>query len=383
MEVEARQDAPAEWAADGPFAAYEEQLAGPARELSDSGRWLRWHLLTIVAVAASLPALRAPAAWLFLCGAAALGMLAFDGTLRQRDAQRRRVGSADAVVVPARVAGRLALGLLNPVSWLTALLGAVVALVVGAVAAGAVAALRWLALEGPDGILAAIRMGVWAHAPTYAAAVACFLLLRAGGATAARRRNVLDRATRRLPEAALTACVVAVVLAGAALAVAGPRLDVGFVRADDGLGWLPPGLRTSVDTARDDVVHEELDALTACLDGDQAGLWVASYTDGNAPADDDVATLVADPARPPDQAALAAAALAADNDLAPWVEAVEIRVGETPALVVARQGHAHDQPLTDAAALRERTAGAPEWLIAAAPLVDRGHVLTCSARTPL
>ncbi len=310
-------------------------------------------------------------------------MLAFDGALRQRDAERRRAGSADAVVVPARVTGRLALGLLNPVSWLTALLGAVVALVVGAVAAGVVAALRWLALEGPDGILAAIRMGVWAHAPTYAAAVACFLLLRAGGATAARRRNVLYRATRRLPEAALTACVVAVVLAGAALAVAGPRLEVGFVRADDGLGWLPPGLRTSVDAARDDVVHDELDALTGCLDRDQPGLWVASYTDGNAPADDDVATLVADPARTPDQAGLATAALAADNQLAPWVETVEIRVGETPVLVVARQGHAHDQPLTDAAALRDRTLGAPEWLAATAPLVDRDRVLTCSARTPL
>ena len=170
---------------------------------------------------------------------------------------------------------------------------------------------------------------------------------------------------------------------GAALAVAGPQLELGFVRADDGLGWLPPGLRTSVDAARDDVVHDELDALTSCLDGGQPGLWVAGYTDGNALADDDVATLVADPARPPDQAALAAAALAADNQLAPWVEGLELRVGDTPVLAVVRDGSGHDQPLTDAAALRERTVGAPEWLVAAAPLVDRDRVLTCSARTPL
>jgi hypothetical protein len=285
--------------------------------------------------------------------------------------------------VPTRVVGRLALGVLNPVSWLTALLGAVVALVVGGVAAGVIAAVRWFALEGPDGILAAIRMGVWAHALTYAAAVACFLLLRAGGTTAAHRRTVLYRATRRLPEPALIACVVVVVLAGAAFAVAGPQVDVGFVRAHDGLGWLPPGLRASVDAARDDVVHEELDALTTCLGDGQAGLWTAAYTDRNALADDDVAVLVADPARPPDQPVLAAAALAADNQLAPWVETVEVRVGDSPVLTVARAGHAHDQPLTDAAALRDRTAGAPEWLAAAAPLVDRDRVLTCSAQTPL
>jgi hypothetical protein len=383
MEVEELPADPPEWSPNGPFAAYEAQLASTAPELSDSGRWLRWHLLTIVAVAASLPALRAPAAWLFVCGAAAVGMLSSDSVLRQRDAQRRQAGSADVVVVPTRAVGRLALGLLNPVSWLTALLGAVVALVVGGVAAGVVAAVRWLALEGPDGIVAAIRMGVWAHGLTYAAAVACFLLLRAGGATATRRRNVLYRVTRRLSEPALTMCAVAVVLVGAMLAVAGPRFEVGFVRAHDGLGWLPPGLRTSVDAARDDVVREELDALTSCLSGDQSGLWTATYTEGNALTDDDVVTLVADPARAPDQAALATAALAADNQLAPWVEGLELRVGDTPVLHVVRRGQPHDQPLTDAAALRARTVDTPEWLATATPLVDRDRVLTCSARTPL
>jgi hypothetical protein len=310
-------------------------------------------------------------------------MLAFDSSVRERDAWRQRAGNPDAGVPPGRVARRLALGALNPVSWLTALFGVVVALVAGAVAAGVVPGLRWLAVDGPTGILAAIRMGVWAHALAYAAAVACFLLLRAGGRTAARRRAVLWHATIRITDGALTACVVVLVVAGLAFAAAGPRLQPGFLRADDGFGWLPPALRNQVDSARDDVVRDELDALTTCLDDGQAGRWTASYTDGNPQSADDVVTLVADPARAPDQPALAAAALAADNQLAPWVDGLQVRVGDTTVLGIVRKGHAHDQPLTDAAALPDRTFGAPPWLVTAAPLVDRDRVLDCSARTPL
>jgi hypothetical protein len=193
----------------------------------------------------------------------AIVMLGFDtgepSTRRAAEGRERRRGGGTG----AR-RRQVALLLINPVTWLTVLLGAVVALVVGGAAAAVVAGARWLAIEGPTGILAALRAGAWAHGLTYSAVVACFLLLRAGGDTAARRQKVLRRATRKMPEVVLTLCVVVLVGVGAVLAVAGPTLDVGFVRNADGLGWLPPGLRATVDEARDDLVAGELDAVTAC-----------------------------------------------------------------------------------------------------------------------
>ena len=231
-------------------------------------------------------------------------------------------GSADVVVVPARATGRLLLGCVNPLNWLKVLLGACASLTVGALTGAVIAAARWVAIEGPEGALAAARSGAWAHAPSYGAVFACYLLLSGVGRTHERRALALYRRTRRLPEVALVAMTVLLVAASLALALAGPRSDVGFVRGSDGLGWVPPGLRTVTDGLRDDIVNAELDGVTRCLSGDQSGLWTYGYTAGNGLDELDVATLAADPARAPDQRALATAALAVHNHLAPWVEAV-------------------------------------------------------------
>ena len=48
--------------------------------------------------------------------------------------------------------------------------------------------------------------------------------------------------------------VIVLVAATMALALVGPRADVGFVHGSDGLGWVPPGLRTLADGVRDDIV---------------------------------------------------------------------------------------------------------------------------------
>ena len=85
-------------------------------------------------------------------------------------------------------------------------------------------------------------------------------------------------------------------------------------------------------------MNAELDGVTRCLSGDQSGLWTYGYTAGNALDELDVATLTADPARAPDQRALAAAALAAHNHLAPWVEAVKVTVGSQVVLMIDRRG---------------------------------------------
>ena len=351
----------------------------PGKARSDSGRWLDAHLLTILATVASVPAFRIPAAWVIACSIAALVMLAI-GSIK---GQVRQKGSADVVVVPARVVGRMLLGAINPLNWLKVLLGALAALTVGALAAAVTAGAQWLVAHGTDGILAAMRMGVWAHALTYGSFAACVLLLRGGGRTADRRANALHRVTRRVPEYAVAGLTACVVIAFASIAVAGPNVDVSFLRAHDGLGWVPAGLRADVDGLRDEIVTNELDAATECLSGDQLKLWTASYTTANPVDDPDVARLTADPARAPDQGAIAAAALVAHNHLASWVETVEIAVGDQVVLTVDRRGMPRDEPLTDATVLREHAVGTPDWLNAVAPLVNGETVLSCSARTPL
>ena len=195
--------------------------------------------------------------------------------------------------------------------------------------------------------------------------------------------NALHRVTRRVPEAAVAGLTACVVIAFASIAVAGPNIDVSFLRAHDGLGWVPAGLRADVDGLRDEIVTNELDAATECLSGDQTKLWTATYTTANGVDDPDVARLVGDPARAPDQGAIATAALVAHNHLAPWVETVEIAVGDEVVLTVDRRGMPRDEPLTDAAVLREHAVGTPDWLNAAGPLVNADTVLSCSARTPL
>jgi hypothetical protein len=362
-----------------PYAAFVREIA-PTRTTarSDSGRRLDAHLLTILATAGAFPALRLPEVWVAVCAIVAIALHAADSV----SGQATEKGSADVVVLPARAVGGVFLGFINPLNWLAVLLAALASLGLGALAAGVIAAARWLALEGPDGVLAATRAGVWAHAPTYGAVFACFFLLRGAGHTRKCRAVMLYRFTRRLPEVALAGMVVVAVLAAALLAVAGPRVDVGFVHGSDALGWVPPGLRTLVDGLRDDAVDEELDALTRCLDGGQPRLWTYTYTAGNALDEPDVARLVADPGRAPDQRAIATAVLAAQNHLAPWVEVLEVAVGGDVVVAVDRRGLARDEPVTDASELRSHAFGAPEWLTAIAPTVDEDAVLTCSARTP-
>jgi hypothetical protein len=335
-------------------------------------------MVTVAAAAAAAPALVQPQAWFVACALAALALL---GIAAARG-QVANKGTADVVVVPARIAGRLALGVVNPVNWLKAAFGAVGALAAGALAAALTAAVQWMMARGTGGILAAIRMGAWTHAPAWGTTVGCFLLLRGVGRTRDRRAVAVRRAFARLPETVVAAVVFCVVLVGVSTAIVNPRLDALNVGGDDGLGFVPVGLRSNVDGLRDDVVGAELDALGTCLDDGQAGRWTTTYSAGNALGEPDVATLVAGSANPPTPGELAVAALAAHNQLAPWVEFVDIGVGDQMMLRVERRGFAHDAPVTDGAVLTSHTVGAPPWSPGAVPAVDSHAVLRCSARTP-
>ena len=359
------------------WAAAQEAARPSAR--SDSGRRLEAFLLTILAAVGALPAVRLPVAWLGVCAVTSI-VLCAAAVAPTRAATK---GSVDLVVVPVRALGRLLHGCINPFNWLKAVLCILASLAVGALAAAVIAAGRWIVVEGPGGILAAIRMGVWSHAPAYATVFACYLLLSGVGRTHERRAVTLYRRSSRLPEAVLAGITFVLVAAAIVFSLAGPTHDVGFVRDSDGLGWVPPGLRTSVDGLRDDLVDAELEGVTRRLSGDLPGLWTYRSTAGNPSGDADVATLVADPARAPEQATLAVAALVAHDHLAPWVEAIEISIGDQPVLMVDRSGLATDQPLLDADELRAHAMGAPEWLSTVAPSVDRDTVLRCCGAHPV
>ncbi len=347
---------------------------------SDSGRRLEANLLTLIAVVAAIPAFVLPLAWIL--GAAAVAVVfAVVGAMTERPPRTERPGTADLVVVPSRALGRVVLAAANPVSWLKVLFGAVVSLVIGVVVAALAAGATWLVTEGPRGILAAIRMGAWAHGLRGAAVIACVVILRGIGDTFRTRARLVRRVTAKLPETALAALAVVVVVGGLVVAAAVPRTDLAFARGSDGLGWVPPGLRGSVDSLRDEVVSMEAGAVARCLDGNERGLWIASHTAGNPSSEPDVVRLTADAARAPSPTALASAVLAAHNHLAPWVESVEVAVGGEVVLALDRAGLSRRAPVTTITALLTHATVRPDWL--AAVTVDDATILRCSARTPV
>ena len=114
-----------------PVASFRQETAPvPTAPRSDSGRRLEAHLLSVLAAAVALPALRAPVTWLMVCATVAIVLVAADTATGRAKA----TGAADVVVVPARAVGRVLLGFVNPINWLKVLLGALGSLAVGALA---------------------------------------------------------------------------------------------------------------------------------------------------------------------------------------------------------------------------------------------------------
>jgi hypothetical protein len=156
----------------------------------------------------------------------------------------------------------------------------------------------------------------------------------------------------------------------------------------DGLGWLPAAARPRVDEVRDDIVTAELDTVASCLSSRSDTGWHTSYTAGNALDEPDIARLQA--AAPDDEVPagvpsdLATAIVATHNQLAPWVEAIEVGWGDdsTAGAVVRidRAGLPRNPPLTDASLLPAAAVGGGEWLEGAT--VDDAVALRCSASSP-
>jgi hypothetical protein len=223
--------------------------------------------------------------------------------------------------LPGRIAAR-SVRLLHPKSslWLPVLFSRTVLAAV-AIPAG-ISALSWIDDHGRNGAVAAARAGAWDNSLRVAALLLCAMVLTSVGdgrrqRAAAVRRWASPATDGTLVILALSCCAVVTLVV-----VAVPHPADPVAERADGLGWVPPGAREVVDRARDDVVTHELDTVASCLSSRTGTDWRPSYTTGNPLDEPDVARLTAGFDPPP--ADLVAAVMAAHNQLAPWVEAIEI-----------------------------------------------------------
>jgi hypothetical protein len=130
---------------------------------------------------------------------------------------------------------------------------------------------------------------------------------------------------------------------------------------------------------RDDVVSAELRALRSCLSRHQGWTWSAGYTADNPIDEPDTARLSLGQRDTPGPSALVTAALAADNQLAPWVEVVQIAVGDSVVLALDRRELDHHGVRADPASLGPGIVSGGDVLLSGSVAVDRRVALACSA----
>jgi hypothetical protein len=242
-----------------------------------------------------------------------------------------------------------------------------------------VAAAVWIVERGADGAVAAARLAAWQSGLRVLAAVLCLMMLAGVGETRTRRAARLRRATASWPDTAVVALAAGALALALAVVAVGPRVSGGILTGHDGLAWVPASLRPAADGVRDDVVAAELRTLRSCLSRHQGWEWSVGYT-ADSPVDDpDVASLSLGGGDSPGPSALVTAALAADNQLAPWVEVVEIAVGDSVVLTLDRRELDHHGVRVDPATLGPGIVSGGDLLLSGAAAVDRRVALACSA----
>jgi hypothetical protein len=338
-------------------------LAGTAeRRLSD-----------VLALAGASGAVIAPWPWLLAVTAVCIVV----GAARSV-AARRGSATLGIVALPELVARRAA-RLLRPRS--LARLPVIIArtCLAALVLPAAVAAAIWAVERGGDGAVAAARLAAWQSGLRVLAAVLCLMMLAGVGETRTRRAARLRRATASWPDAGVVALAAGALALALAVVAVGPRVSGGILTGNDGLAWVPAPLRPAADGVRDDVVAAELRALRSCLSRQQGWDWSAGYTADNPVDQPDVASLSLGGGDSPGPSALVTAALAADNQLAPWVEMVEIAVGDSVVLTLDRRELDHHGVRVDPATLGPGTVSGGDLLLSGAAAVDQGVALACSA----
>jgi hypothetical protein len=320
-------------------------------------------LLDLVALAVAVGAFVAPWVWLVTVAAATAGGTAAAALTRYGPDPRTL----------ARQAGRRVVAWLHPRSlvWLPVLMARV--LILSILLPVAVGAGRWLVEHGSEGAMAAGRAAAWHHGFRVAAAGVCFLLVAGSGTAHDRRVLVLRRWLQPLATAWVVSLVVVAVALVLWVPVLGPRAGVGRAAGADGLAWVPPSLRDEVDRVRDAVVRAELQAATVCLSERQDVRWDSTYTNGNPLEERDVATLRTEQADPA-AGEVSTAVVAVHNQLAPWVEDIEVVAGERSVARIERSSLPTASPAADAP-----VGAGSDLLRAGIAGFDRGVALRCSA----
>jgi len=283
-------------------------------------------LLDLAAMAVAVGAFVAPWAWIITVAAAAVAGVAAAAFARGRPSPRTL----------ARRTGQRVAAWLRPRSlvWLPVLMARV--LLVSIALPFAAGAGRWLAEHGSEGAVAAGRAAAWHHGFRVAAAGICFLLVAGSGAAHDRRIRALRRWLQPLGALGVTSLVVMAVVLVVWTPLLAPRLGGGRLAGADGLAWAPPSLRDDVDRVRDAVVRAELSAATVCLSERQDVRWDSTYTSGNSAEERDVATLRTEQADPA-AGEVATAIVAVHNQLAPWVEDIEVVAGDASVARIERR----------------------------------------------
>ncbi len=331
------------------------------------------HLSDVLALACASVALLAPWVWLM----AVAGFCLAAGAIRSVIADERPLG-AGIVALPVR-AGRRVGRLLRPrsLAWLPVITARTI--LVAILLPGVVAGVVWLADDGSDGVFAAIRLAAWQSGFRVVAAALCLMMLVGVGDGRVRRAELVRRRATRWSNGAVVALAAGALSVAAIVVVAGPRLSGGPLTGVDGLGWAPARLRPAVDGLRDEIVAAELRALASCLTEHQGMVWSVEYSSDNPLDAPDVARLSLGRDLEPEPAALVTAMVAADNQLASWVELVELAIGDTVALTVDRQALSHDNVRGDAPTLDPGIVIGSDLAAAGVPGYDRRLALVCSA----
>lgn len=331
------------------------------------------HLSVVLAILGATIALIAPWTWLVVVAGFCLAV----GAIRSVVADERPLGVA-IVALPA-AAGRRVGRLLRPRSlgWLPVITARTILAAI--LLPGIVAGVAWLADHGSDGVFAAIRLAAWQSGFRVVAAALCLMMLAGVGDGRARRSELVRRSAARWSDGAVVAVAVGAVAMAAIVVVAGPRLPGGPLAGADGLGWAPMRARPAVDDVRDLIVDAELRALGSCLTEHQGLVWSVDYSADNALDAPDVARLSLGSTAEPEPAALVTALVAADNQLAPWVEVVELAIGDTVVVAMDRQALSHDSVRVEAATLDPAIVIGGDVAAAGAAGYDRTQALACSA----
>jgi hypothetical protein len=343
------------------------ETAPERRRRSVWGRVVDRWLLEMMAVAVAAVAFVAPTVWLLTI----TGFCIVGGVVSYV-ASGRSLAS-----LPNRIVKR-SFTLLHPRSSLWVPVLAARTVIVALILSGAMGALRWTLDEGSEGVVAAARAGAWSHGFRVAVVLVCLMLLTSVGDGRNQRAATVRRWAAPATDGTLvTLAVTCVIVLALAVAAAPHPVDPIAAKAD-GLGWLPPGTRSYADRLRDDVVTTELDSLASCLSTRGETTWSPSYTSDNPLADPDIARLEArrEPSNVP-PGDLATVIMAAHNQLAPWVEYIEIEWPGGDLVRTDRSELPRFEPLTDARLLVAATATGGQWLSSSS--LDRAVGLRCSA----